>query len=108
MLFMGIGTPTDQSKPEWVAPQSASTGGYAIRVPGRDGRRTHQLAPRRERTVVRGCVLGARRTARRGRVLLASLRTWSTSWNKTMLYIWRTTADGIFDGLARYCRLIND
>lgn len=41
--------------------------------------------------------------------LVASIRTWIANWNEDPKpYVWHKSADEILDGLAAYCRRIND
>jgi hypothetical protein len=48
-------------------------------------------------------------TQRPPRDLVASIRTWITSWNDDPKpYIWHKTADEILNSLASYCQRIND
>ena len=43
------------------------------------------------------------------RDLVASIRTWITTWNEDPKpYVWHKTADEILDSLANYCQRIND
>jgi transposase len=43
------------------------------------------------------------------RELVASIRTWITSWNNDPKpFVWHKTADEILDSLAAYCQRIND
>jgi transposase len=50
-----------------------------------------------------------RGTHRSVRDLVASIRTWITTWNDDPKpYVWHKTADQILDSLAAYCQRIND
>jgi len=50
-----------------------------------------------------------RGTHRSVKELVASIRTWVATWNDDPRpYVWHRTADEIRDGLAAYCRRIND
>src|SRR4249919_497953 len=51
-----------------------------------------------------------KRSAHRSvRDLVASIRTWVTSWNEDPKpYVWHKSADEILDSLAAYCQRIND
>jgi Integrase core domain. len=50
-----------------------------------------------------------RGTHRSVKELVASIRTWIATWNDDPRpYVWHKTADEILDGLAAYCRRIND
>ncbi len=50
-----------------------------------------------------------RGTHRSVRDLVASIRTWITTWNDDPKpYVWHKTADEILDNLANYCQRIND
>jgi transposase len=51
-----------------------------------------------------------KRSAHRSvRDLVASIRTWATSWNEDPKpYVWHKSADEILDSLAAYCQRISD